>query len=131
VKVLLDTDICVFWLRGRKSILEHFRQVGPAEIAVSIVTVAELRYGADCSARPQANHRAIDEFVHSLTVLDLTDAVIRTFATIKAALRQQGALLEDADLFIAATALAYKLPLVTSNDKHFRRIPGLLLEQWT
>ena len=63
MKFLLDTDTCVFWLRGYASVRDHLAAVGPEVIAISVITLAELRYGAACSARPASNHQAVDDFI--------------------------------------------------------------------
>jgi predicted nucleic acid-binding protein len=97
---------------------------------VSIVTVAELRYGAACSAQAAANHQAIDAFLSGVAVVGLDPAIARQFGDVKATLRTHGQLLEDADLLIAATALTYQLILVTNNRQHFARIVDLRLENW-
>ncbi len=130
MRFLLDSDICVFWRRGRASVQEHLLAVKPEAIAISAITLAELRYGADCSNQPDGNHEAIDDFISAITVLGTESTIARHFGKIKAPLRQQGLLLEDFDLLIAATALAHNLVLVTNNTKHFRRIPNLRLENW-
>jgi tRNA(fMet)-specific endonuclease VapC len=130
VQYLLDTDTCVAWLRRNAAVRRRVTAVGPASLAVSIVTVAELRYGASCSAQVDANHQAIDGFLSGVTVVGLDPAIARQFGDMKAGLRAQGQLLEDADLFIAATALAYQLTLVTNNTQHFARITSLQLENW-
>ena len=130
MKYLLDTDTCVFWLRGRVTVRDRLTVVEPEEVALSVITLAELRYGASCSARSEANHQAIDDLVSALLVLAVTPEVARAFGDIKAQLRQKGALIEDLDLMIAATACAYDLILVTDNLAHFGRIPGLRLESW-
>lgn len=130
LRYLLDTDTCVYWLRGRDSVRRHLVAAGTSTVGLSIVTVAELRYGADCSAKPEANHAAIDDFISGLSIVDLDDRTVRTFGATKAELRRQGMLIEDSDLFIAATALAHELTLVTNNVEHFRRITGLTMANW-
>ena len=130
MKFLLDTDTCVWALRGRASVRNHLTEAGPEETAISVVALAELRYGANCSAKPQGNHQAIDDFTSGVAVLGVDIEVARVFGEIKAQLRQAGKLIEDLDLMIAATACVYDLTLVTSNAGHFDRIPGLRLENW-
>lgn len=127
---LLDTDTCVHALRGRVSVRERLAAIGPEVVAISIITLAELRYGAACSARPADNHQAVDDFVQGLHLLGIDPVAARLFGDLKAALRQKGELLEDFDLVIGATARAHNLILVTSNLNHFRRIPGLQVENW-
>jgi len=130
MKFLLDADTCVFWLRGRESVHDHMANVGPQETAISVVTLAELRYGAACSAYPEANNRAIDDFISEITVVGIESEIARAFGTIKAYLRRQGMLIEDLDLLVAATALTLGMTLITNNTDHFSRVPGLLLDNW-
>jgi tRNA(fMet)-specific endonuclease VapC len=130
VRYLLDTDTCVARLRRKQPVRKRVADVGPAALAVSIVTVAELRDGAACSAQAEANHQTIDVFLSGVTVVGVDPAIARQFGDVKAALRAQGQLLEDADLLIAATALTYQLILATNTTQHFARIPGLQLENW-
>jgi len=130
LQFLLDTDTCVYWLRGRESIRERVTAVGLATLGISVITLAELRYGAACSAQPEANQQAVDAFSDAIVVIGVDAAIARAFGEINAALRVQGMLLEDSDLLIGATARTYGLTLVTNNSEHFRRIPGLSLENW-
>ena len=130
LQFLLDTDTCVYWLRGREAVCQHVLNVGPAAIAISIITLAELRHGAACSAQVEANHQAIDAVTGAITVIGIDASMAQRFGDIKADLRPQGALLEDSDLLIAATALSLGVTLVTSNNEHLRLIPGLKLEKW-
>src|SRR5262245_59270027 len=131
LQFLLDTDTCVYWLRGRESIRERVTAVGLATLGISIITLAELRYGAACSAQPEANQRAVDAFSEGIIVIGVDASIALAFGDIKAALRVQGMLLEDSDLLIGATARTYGLTLVTNNSEHFRRIPGLSFDNWS
>ncbi len=72
----------------------------------------------------------IDELVSWVTVLDFDHAAGVLFGRIKAELKQSGKLINDSDLFIAATALSHDLVLVTNNLRHFERVPFLRLEDW-
>ena len=130
MRYLLDTDTCVFALRGSPSVNERFDAIDPKEIAISVVTLAELRYGAACSAKPEANHQVVDDFVSGVIVLGLDDEIARTFGDFKARLRSLGALIDDFDLLIAATAHRYQLTLITHNLDHFFRIPLLRVGDW-
>ena len=127
---LLDTDTCVFWLRGHPGIHAQVAAVGPEALNISVITLAELRYGAECSAQAAANHRAIDDFASGIAVLPVDADIVRSFGEIKAQLRRQGKLIEDFDLLLAATALTNNLALVTNNTTHFDRIPGLTQDNW-
>ena len=101
-----------------------------AALAISVVTLAELRYGACYSDRPADNHQAIDGFVSGLTVLTSDQEAASVFGQVKADLRRKGMPIEDLDLLIAATAKAHDLTLVTNNKANFSRIAGLRLENW-
>jgi tRNA(fMet)-specific endonuclease VapC len=127
---LLDTDTCVYWLRGQPAVQARLAAVSPEELSISVITLAELHYGADCSAQPAANHRAIDDFVNGVAVLPVDLSITRMFGEIKAQQRRQGNLIEDFDLLLAATALSDGLTLVTNNAAHFERIPGLTFSSW-
>ena len=63
-------------------------------------------------------------------ILPLTDQVVDRAATLYGELHRQGALLPDADLLIAATALESQRTLVTNNLAHFQRVPNLVIETW-
>ena len=127
---LLDTDTCVYALRGRVSIREHLLAVGPAAVAISSITLAELRYGAASSARPAENHRAIDDFAQGINLLGIDPAITQVYGDFKAKLRAQRELLEDFDLLIASTASSLNLTLITNNLDHFQRISALRMENW-
>lgn len=131
MKFLLDTDTCVFWLRGNQTVQSRLSTVEPEAVAVSVISLAELRYGANCSAKPAANHTTIDDFIGEITILGIDQEIVRAFADLKAQLRKEGLLIEDFDLLIAATARTFGLTLVTNNLAHFERIAGLALENWT
>ncbi|MEK7119628.1 MAG: type II toxin-antitoxin system VapC family toxin [Patescibacteria group bacterium] len=122
---LLDTDCIINHLRGKKEIIRG----SDTSYAISVVTLGELFYGANRSVNPKATHEAVDAFraEFNVTILDITEKVMAQYARIKALLSQRGALIEDFDLLIAATAIEHHLTLVTANKKHFTRIHGLSL----
>jgi tRNA(fMet)-specific endonuclease VapC len=127
---LLDTDTCVYWLRGHEFVRTRLRTVSSGDVTLSVATLCELRYGAECSARPTENHTAIDAFSDGLPVWGIDARVATVFGQIKADLRHRGQLIEDFDLLLAATALANDLTLVSNNAAHFSRVTGLRLESW-
>lgn len=130
MRYLLDTDTCVYWLRRQSPVHRHLLAIDPADIAISIITLAELHYGAALSARLTANKQAIDTFAQAIKILDLAPAVVLAFGDIKVHLRKQGQTIADFDLLIAMTARTHNLFLVTNNLRHFRRIPALQLVNW-
>jgi tRNA(fMet)-specific endonuclease VapC len=130
MKYLLDTDTCVFWLRGRTRVRERLSAIDREEIGISVITLAELRYGASCAAERKKHHQALDNLINDLAVVGVNEEVTRTFGDIKAELRERRELIEDFDLLIASTAITYGLTLVTNNTKHFERISNLSIENW-
>lgn len=128
---LLDTDICVYLLNERNSTLTaRFRGVTPAELATSIINVAELRYGMAHSQRPVENARRLEALLSPFTIVPFDDLAAFRHGELKQALASRGTLIGPKDLLIAATALANDAILVTNNTHEFSRIAGLRTENW-
>lgn len=130
---LLDTNICVHYLRGEFQLDAKFSAVGSAQCFVSEITIAELLFGAANSAPAwQARqHQQVAEFreLFAEQVLPIGPA-LEIFADQKAALRRSGQPIDDFDILIGSTALAHGLTLVTRNTRHFADIANLALENW-
>ncbi len=130
MKYLLDTNICVYWLKGNEHIEQKILSVGLDNVALSFLNVSELYYGAYKSQRVDANLTLIRQLTDQLNVVESDEAISEMFGEMKATLEKAGTIIDDADLFIAACAKVHGLTLVTNNVKHFRRIKGLRLENW-
>ncbi len=128
---LLDTDTCIYWLRNRQSVRERVREIGWNKISICVITVAELYYGAYNSNRVTENLARAEFFIQNLPVLPLNDTALRRFGELKTELRRTGQPIADFDLLIASVALAAGYILVTNNTRHYERITGLQLENWT
>ena len=126
---ILDTDVCIEILRGNRRIIAK-RQESLDEVTTSWITAAELSYGAAKSRAPEKNQNLVIEFLATLSVVGVNLPAAELFGRHKAALERQGNRLADADLLIAATALAQGATLITGNVQHYERIPGLLIEDW-
>ena len=124
MKYLLDTDVVIDHIRGRKLLDESVLKQGAL---ISLITLGELYYGSFKSEKGKKGIAIIRRDINLLRieVLSLTEGMIEKFAKIKADLMLKGKRLEDFDLLIAATALNLGLTLVTRNVKHFERIQGL------
>jgi tRNA(fMet)-specific endonuclease VapC len=127
---VLDTNTVSFLLRGDERASRRLAQTLPAEIAISVITEAEIEYGL--ARRPQAVRlrRAVDEFLRRATVVDWQREDARCYGALRARLEKQGVSIATHDLLIAAHALRLDAVLV-SNDRCFRRISGLKLTDWT
>lgn len=128
---LLDTDICIYWLRNRYSVREKVREIGWNEISICVITAAELYYGAYNYNRVAENLARAEFFIQQLPILALTDAVLRRFGQLKAQFRRIRQPIADFDLMIASVALTEGKILVTNNTRHYDRITELQLENWT
>lgn len=124
---LVDSDWVADYLKGRDTARTLLQSLVPEGLAISIITYAEvfegLYYGTD-RRRHEEGFRA---FLQATPILPLTRAVARRYAVLRGGLQRQGQLIDQPDLFIAATALHHDLILVTRNHQHFERIPGLRL----
>ncbi|EPF27916.1 type II toxin-antitoxin system VapC family toxin [Treponema medium] len=127
---LIDTDIIIFALRGDKTVLAKFEENKTIPISISMVTYAELVFGAKRSQNEQTNMIKVNHIREIYPIEELNVGVMEVFADIKAKMYAKAIRIEDMDLFIAATAMYNDLTLVTNNTKHFENIPGLKLENW-
>jgi tRNA(fMet)-specific endonuclease VapC len=130
MQYLLDTNICVFFLRGKLNLDEIIRGKDPKNCFVSEITVFELRYGAENSKNPTKSHKAVDLFINGITVIPIYSS-IKKYAKEKVRLRKMGKPMNDEfDLLIGVTAVENKLTLVTDNEKDFVNIEDLTIENW-
>jgi len=130
IMYLFDTDTIIYWLNGNQEIEEKVEAVGLDRIAYSIISQAELYFGAYKSNYVEENIDNIEMLLEKLVMLLFEDKAANIFGHIKSDLKKQGLIILDADIMIASIALAYNLTLVTNNVKHFNRIPDLRLETW-
>lgn len=130
MKYLLDTDILIFWLKGNQTIEAKATQLGLEQLSYSIVSLAELYFGAYNSQYLEKNLLAVEIVRQKLQLLNFNEKSAKLFGKIKAKLKQQGNIILDADIMIASIALSNELILVTNNSNHFQRIPHLKLENW-
>ena len=131
MRYLLDTNVCVDYLTGRyPCVAERLQATVPADVAVSAIAVAELRYGADKSARPDANHRVLGMFLGDVATLDFDGEAAAAYGRLRTSLERDGTPIGPNDMLIAAQALAAQLILVTDNTGEFGRVKGLVVENW-
>ena len=131
---MLDTDTCIFLMRGESPALAARVQSVPLQQQVmSAVTFAELAYGvqASAAAKRKQNQSVLDSLVLHLAVLDWPQDAAKHYAEIRADLKKRGAQLGAADLMIAAHARAMSAIVVTNNVKDFERVKSLEVENWT
>ena len=127
---LIDTDIIIFALRGDKTVLAKFEENKNIPISISMITYAELVFGAKRSQNERTNMLKVNRIREIYPVEELNIGIMELFADIKANMYSKAMRIEDMDLFIAATAIYNDLTLVTNNTKHLKNIPLLKLENW-
>jgi tRNA(fMet)-specific endonuclease VapC len=130
VKYVLDTNTCIYALKLQGRVTDRLRDHSPDDIGATIITVAELWFGARKSARPEATRREIDAFLGPLGVLPFDRAAAEAYAGLRFDLERAGRPIGERDLLIASIAAARGLTVVTHNVSEFGRVPGLNAEDW-
>ena len=128
---LLDTDTLIYSLKGNDAVVRNLATHQRDPLKVSVITTMELYYGAYKSEKAAANLAKVRRIENAFDILSVDFSIAETFGMLKSALESQGTPLDDFDLVIAASALAHNLTLVTNNEKHFRRVEGLRLDNWS
>jgi tRNA(fMet)-specific endonuclease VapC len=129
-KYLLDTNICIYFLKGLYQLDEKIKLAGQSNCFISEITVAELKFGAANSSRVKENAKLFTAFINKFTVLPIYPA-LDIYAKEKARLRKAGKPIDDFDLLIGSTAVVNKLILVTKNTTDFERIEKIKIKDWT
>jgi len=129
VRFLLDTDTVSYALRGEGGVGARIREHKPSDLAISAITLAELRFGAD-RKRSRKLHALIGTFAGAVEVAPFDEAAALEFGRIGALLADRGSPIGELDALIAAHAVALRCTLVTNNVRHFARVPGLSIENW-
>ncbi|HSS99847.1 MAG TPA: type II toxin-antitoxin system VapC family toxin [Terriglobales bacterium] len=130
-RYLLDTNICIYIRQQRpEPVLRRFRKLRRGEAALSVITYGELIYGAAKSTQSDAALEKLRELFHWLPPLSLPESAGEVYGTVRHELASKGAMIGNNDLWIAAHAIASQLTLVTNNEKEFRRVPGLKVQNW-
>jgi tRNA(fMet)-specific endonuclease VapC len=131
VAYLLDSNVCVTYLKGKSPLLQQRLNSTPvAEILVCAVVKGELFYGSRRSNNPTKSLQLQQQFLAQFVSLPFDDAAAVVYGEIRAALAMAGTPIGPNDLQIAAIALANDLTLVTHNTREFSRVKGIKLEDW-
>jgi tRNA(fMet)-specific endonuclease VapC len=131
VRFLLDTNICNYIRRQRPpAVLARFRQLQLGEAVLSVITYGELVYGAEKSQFREQARRQLAELAALLPVMELPMRAGEFYGSIRAALAAESGMIGNNDLWIAAHARTAGLILVTNNEREFRRIQGLEIQNW-
>ena len=131
MKYLLDTNICIYIINKKPpSAVNQVRSKQPDEVSISTITIAELEYGVCRSMHADQNRIALLEFLVPLVILDFDQSAAAAYGSIRASLERKGTPIGPMDLLLAAQAMSQQLILVTNNEREFRRVAGLQIENW-
>lgn len=128
---MLDTDTCIFLIKKRPvSVKKHLDKLSMDQVCISVVTYAELLYGAEHSANKERNREVVKDFVRYLTVRDWNDEAAEHYSLIRHDLESAGTPIGAMDMMIAAHARSVPAVLVSNNERHFGRVKGLKIVNW-
>ena len=131
IKWLLDTSICIEIIRNRSHrVLAELQSCEPGAVGISSVTLAELYYGAARSSDPVRNRLMLTQFCAPLETMPFDDHAASEYGQVRANLERSGLPVGPLDTLIAAHALSLRTTLVTNNEREFRRMKGLRVENW-
>jgi tRNA(fMet)-specific endonuclease VapC len=131
VRYLLDTNMATYVIKGNfPRVRERLVRVPMAEVGISVVTEAELRFGVAKKAEASRLGEAVEEFLLRIEILPWDSSAAKGYAAIRAALERTGEPMGNLDMMIAAQALAVQAVVVT-HDRVFHRLKHLKLEDWT
>lgn len=131
VRFLLDTNICIYIARHNPpAVRARFEQVASDAVAMSVVTLGELRHGAEKSQAAPKAIAALARLQAAIQVMNLGEEAGVHYGQIRSALEKAGSPVGNNDLWIAAHARSQGWTLVTNNEREFLRIPGLQVENW-
>jgi tRNA(fMet)-specific endonuclease VapC len=130
-RYLLDTNICIYIAKyNPPAVRARFAQHTADELVMSVITLGELRFGAEKSQSQQRAMMVINELQSLIQIAPLTEAVGEHYGQIRASLQKTGLPIGNNDLWIAAHARTEGWVLVTNNEREFRRVDGLQVENW-
>lgn len=127
---LVDTNICIYYIKGKFDLNKKFEKVNPDNCFISEITLAELKFGVENSEKKEKNQKVLDNFLTGVKIVPIFHS-LDLYAKEKARLRKAGISVDDFDLLIGVTSVTHNLTMVTNNTDHFKRIKGIVLEDWT
>ena len=128
---LLDTDTIIYSLKGHESVQKNLSIYIDEPMSLSVITLMELYYGAYKSQKVTSNLSKIRILEKTFEIIPTGTESAEIFGILKTDIEKSGNPLDDFDLIIAACAMTYNLTLVTNNYRHFERIDGLKLANWS
>ncbi|AYV57676.1 type II toxin-antitoxin system VapC family toxin [Leptospira kmetyi] len=127
----LDTNICIYFLKGKSENIEkNIRKLNPNRIKIPSVVKAELLLGAFKSNDKKKNREVVLSFLDPFEIIGFNDIESEIYAEVRSDLEIQGIPIGPNDLLVASVVLSSNGILITNNEKEFKRIPNLKVENW-
>lgn len=131
MRYMLDTNICIYIAKHNPpAVRERFARHTASELAMSTITLGELRFGAEKSQSRERALAVLAQLEAAIEVMPLTQAAGEHYGQIRAALQKEGQMIGNNDLWLAAHARSEGWILVTNNEREFLRVEGLQVENW-
>jgi len=131
-RYMLDTNICIYIAKHQPpEVQARFERLKPGELVMSAITYGELCYGVSKSSQRARASAQLEELVRDIPVENLDAVAAQIYGEIRATLEKQGRLIGNNDLWIGAHAMSLGVTLATNNEREFKRIAGLSVENWT
>jgi tRNA(fMet)-specific endonuclease VapC len=128
---LLDTNICIYIINKKpEAVYQRFKKVSLDNIFISTISEYEIKYGVEKSQKSDHNKKVVNEFLGFLNILPFDSESASIAGSIRNTLEKKGQIIGPYDLLIASQALAKDFVLVTNNEKEFKRIKNLKVENW-
>jgi tRNA(fMet)-specific endonuclease VapC len=128
---MLDTDICIYIIKRKPlRVLERLESIQPDQLSMSAITFAELMNGAKKSQRVEANVSRLNALGEILEICSFDQQAALAYGDVRSSLEKRGEVIGPHDLLIAAHALSLDRILVTNNEREFKRVEGLKVDNW-
>jgi tRNA(fMet)-specific endonuclease VapC len=131
LKFFLDTNICIYFLKGEnENLRETLMLKHPDDIKIPSIVRAELLYGAFKSQRKKENEEIVRKFLLPYEIIPFGSDESEVYAKLRTRLEFEGKIIGPNDLIIASTVLVHDGRLITNNEREFSRIESLTVENW-
>ena len=130
MKYLLDTNICIFFMKGLYDLDRKIDFTGIDNCYISEITLAELKFGVENSENKKKNRLALNNFIEGIRIVPIYNS-LDLYAVEKVRLREKGNIIDDFDLMIGVSSISNDMILITNNIKHMKRIKNIRIEDWT
>ena len=128
---MLDTDICIYIIKRKPlHVLKRLELIQPDQLSMSAITFAELMNGAKKSQRVEANVSRLNALGEILEICSFDQQAAVAYGDVRSSLEKRGEVIGAHDLLIAAHALSLDRILVTNNEREFKHVEGLRVENW-